>query len=1518
MSQVKKKNVVNMSRLHLAAASGSITELDELISMKYDVNAVSNESSNGRQTPLMLAARNGHLEPVIKLLKSGAHLETQDSYGQTALLRGIRGGQIAVIRVILEHKANPDHQDHYGVTALHMAVEMDSAEMVSLLVGFGANVEKKSNNKCQFPFMTPFRLACALNSLESAQELLDLKADVDSKDAHGTTALLDALSRQRNDLICLILRHNPNLYASSRQTEGVMPLSYAAGKLKTPFLVLLVEAKADVNKIDLGGKTALHFAARTNNVAAIEYLLRVGADYTLRDKTNRDPATYGAQYGSKGAVKILEAAWMNSGGSPRTADPLSLVKQKYILSKKLGEGAFGKVLAVTHKKSGNEYACKFIKRKKLSESAEAYLDSEIQIMFEVPHPGICRLYEVIKTKQAVCLIMEVLKGGDVLKRIVEKDILDEKEAAKIVRSVASTLGFLHGLGIIHRDLKPDNLMYRSTDPGSEVVIVDFGVAKHLEEKQKFAQSACGTPLYLAPEVIVGPQYTNMCDMWSLGVILYVMLCGRPPFYAKDRSQLFRKIKEGNFAFPEKYWRNVSQGAKDLIGKLLVVEPTKRATPKQVAADPWIRKYAVLNIEEKDDKSSDQEKKKQELMAEGFASLSRTVKFLVAVKRLYHRFDLGSIDGASLRLLGAYRQGMFRNNRSSKNNSISAASCWSLMSRRVTDFSSMSLQPLMAVKVKNFEGDFVIERKYKGDLPGMKDHWWVSGSEGQMHVVSPAHITPISSSGKALPTPSRRYSFHKNNNNKHGGDDDDDGHNLSRPADDSGSSSSITKAVAMNISLEHNMRLVGPSKYQGKYASWAMRGSKDDLMELMCRKDRFTLMFWDHMRLFIKKFAGEQKEEHEMVSEAKRIQLMFLKTKSTLKLSLPKETIRKLDQSITANKVNAHIFDKAAHMCQAFIQKNLWVEIKTLVSEFKKILKNARSEQHHSLRKRLSLVFPKRLLDLMGCKVTNVPEGNSLDGQIISSTIQIASLQNGEEQDNDLKVKLHKILSSERYVELNALAKVVGEDSDLLVPGRRLYYAAIVKKKSRMVFSSSSERKLVLCNDIIAWLTPKLKLKTFLPLSELECLEFKGESRFAINHSKKTYEFYCNNDIEAKQWVQIINRTKQEWKQLGQNRRKTTQPQSEGVLSDIRHKREQAFSRMKKQALRDLIKRMKKPVEVKSRSKGFQTHANSFVGEDFVKWIVKEKLVPTPQEAVRIGNELVVSGYIEHVSGDHGFRNNNILYKINEKLVKVGDKGAAVVRTLGNNNSYSASRSMSTKQGGGGGAHRITWLECQAKIVWKVEGRTRIPHAVLCLWNEDAPGNDDNITLAEARAVADSKDPLKLRVIPGGVNVSEDESYYEEYQIKFESKEIRDKWLCILNDLQLDHEKQERTIRRIIDRAENVVLNLETIQISKEETARGGGGGVVVNGGAEAKRISNGDGGEGTYWITAGGDVKKLYVEPFLQADDFPHPSKSRAELEEVILQSLNAYFTELVEEVSTDSISALWKLLTTNTRFKIS
>lgn len=1471
----RKKNgdVSSLSKVHVAAATGSTSELDDLISLKYDINAMAGDGINGKQTPLMLAARNGHLEPVVKLLRSGAELETEDSHGQTALMRAVRGSHVAVIRVVVDYKANVNHQDHSGVSAVHLAVEMDSGEMINILVAAGANLELKSNQKSQFPHMTPLRMACSLNCIESVAELLELKADVDAADSYGTTCLLDALSRQKSDLMRLILHYKPDLYATSRQTEGVLPLSYAAGKLKTPFLILLVDAKVDVNRVDLGGKTALHFAARTNNTTAVEYLLRVGADYTLRDKSNRDPAGYGNQYGSKEAVKLLEAAWISGG---KNADPLSQVKKNYNIKKKLGEGAFGKVLLVTHKRTGKDYACKFIKRKKLSDDAETYLDTEIQIMFEVPHPGICRLFEVIRSKQAVCLILEVLRGGDVLQRIVEKDMLDEKEAARVVRSVANTLGFLHGLGIIHRDLKPDNLMYRTKDKESEVVIVDFGVAKHLNKPTDFAMSACGTPLYLAPEVITGPKYTYMCDMWSLGVIMYVMLCGRPPFYAKDRTALFRKIRAGEVNFPDKYWKNVSEGAKDLIKKLLVKKPGKRATPEEVAAHPWIQQHSGLQYQDSVSKLGEFDEKDSENLDAGYAALERVVSFLVAIKRFYARFNLGKIDAAALRLLGAYRQGQFRDRSRSRGISRSDSPSRSRSSSLSRRLQKKPLQPLMVVHVYGFKGDFVIERKYEGGLEGMKNHWWVSGAGGQMHVVSPDNMTQVDRKGRSGP-PSlhlhRRSSFVQ------------------------------SKLVDADITLQQEVKIIGPGAYAGKVVQFKMSGSKDDLMEITSKRDRVTLMFWKHMRLFTMGFHKKQlnsKEQVIMIEEAKRIQLMFLKQGASLKLTcLPDKTVEDLDHKVTSGKFGPNIFEKVILQCTKIIKSTLWETLSRQTSKFQNEIQRMRendAKSSISMTNRLSLSLPRRFLDLMGSKPLPKNAGSGTKGVILESMVQIASVQSGDENTKDLQSKIRKILNSDLYSELNALAKVVGEESELLVPGRRLYFAGVIQKKSNGLFSPMRERKLVLCNDTIAWLTPKLKLQRFLPLNEIT-MTVQEPNKFCLHHAKKTYEFVANTSIEMKQWDHLIKKTKEEWSKQAMESGHKKNAKGEGVLSDIKQNRERQFARMKRSALRELVTRLQHGVEIKDRTHRLKTYSDCFLGEDLVKWMLSENLCDAANGAIRIGNELVANGYMQHVTQDYGFKNNNYLYVINKKSLRRAGKGAAIVASLCALRQTSFSKSCSLRRGGN---QRIKWIACTAKVAWKQEGRSKVPHAVLHLLSETEESGGESITLADSVAKKDGGDPTKFRVIPGGVDLREDDNYYTEYQLACETEEQRDQWVEMLNCLASDKKTLTRNLQAVIDRAQQLIQTVLAIVKSH-----------IIMASSDEEGIDLPDL-PGALFIRLGQKILPLYLQDIFAEGDFPFPLHVESKLREILLQGLDDFFSQSMNEGYTDAMSSIWKLISTN------
>ena len=148
------------------------------------------------------------------------------------------------------------------------------------------------------------------------------------------------------------------------------------------------------------------------------------------------------------------------------------------------------------------------------------------------------------------------------------------------------MAYIHSKGIVHRDLKPENLLYAAPSPNENLKLADFGLA-HILKENEILETACGTPGYVAPEVLNGDGYQTPVDMWSLGVVLYILLCGFPPFYDDSTRILFEIIKQGRYDFPPEYWDDVSESAKDLIRKLLVVDPAQRLTAAQVKEHPWV-------------------------------------------------------------------------------------------------------------------------------------------------------------------------------------------------------------------------------------------------------------------------------------------------------------------------------------------------------------------------------------------------------------------------------------------------------------------------------------------------------------------------------------------------------------------------------------------------------------------------------------------------------------------------------------------------------------------------------------------------------------------------------------------------------------------------------------------------------------------------------------------------------------------------------------------------------------------
>lgn len=272
--------------------------------------------------------------------------------------------------------------------------------------------------------------------------------------------------------------------------------------------------------------------------------------------------------------------------SKKKATGPAKIEDNYKMGKIIGRGAFSVVKEGIRKANNKKYAIKCISKKLIDKKELALLEREIDIMKKLQHPNIIQLMEVIDTPETLYLVLEFAPGGELFDAIVNKGQYSEEDAAHLVKQILEAIKYVHDHGIAHRDLKPENLLLgESTDGKDFVKIADFGLSKDFGEEQ--LQTSCGTPDYVAPEVLLGEPYDMSVDIWSIGVITYVLLCGFPPFYGEAQKELFENIMSGSYDFPDPEWTEVSQEAKDFIRHILVVDPTKRYTAEECLADPWI-------------------------------------------------------------------------------------------------------------------------------------------------------------------------------------------------------------------------------------------------------------------------------------------------------------------------------------------------------------------------------------------------------------------------------------------------------------------------------------------------------------------------------------------------------------------------------------------------------------------------------------------------------------------------------------------------------------------------------------------------------------------------------------------------------------------------------------------------------------------------------------------------------------------------------------------------------------------
>lgn len=271
-------------------------------------------------------------------------------------------------------------------------------------------------------------------------------------------------------------------------------------------------------------------------------------------------------------------------GSTRGGATGDAILPNYKLGKTLGIGSFGKVKIAEHVLTGHKVAIKILNRRKVKNmEMEEKVRREIKILRLFMHPHIIRLYEVIETQTDIYMVMEYVKSGELFDYIVEKGRLQEDEARRFFQQIISGVEYCHRNMVVHRDLKPENLLL---DSKCNVQIADFGLSNIMRDGH-FLKTSCGSPNYAAPEVISGKLYAGPeVDVWSCGVILYALLCGTLPFDDENIPNLFKKIKAGIYTLPS----HLSALARDLIPRMLVVDPVKRITIREIREHPWFQAH----------------------------------------------------------------------------------------------------------------------------------------------------------------------------------------------------------------------------------------------------------------------------------------------------------------------------------------------------------------------------------------------------------------------------------------------------------------------------------------------------------------------------------------------------------------------------------------------------------------------------------------------------------------------------------------------------------------------------------------------------------------------------------------------------------------------------------------------------------------------------------------------------------------------------------------------------------------
>lgn len=271
------------------------------------------------------------------------------------------------------------------------------------------------------------------------------------------------------------------------------------------------------------------------------------------------------------------------------------INRDYKFIRRFGLGSFSKVFLAEHISTGQQRCIKKMNKNDLNDNEQVDVPNEIQILKEIDHPNIMKIFEHYEDEYYIYIVSEYYSGGELFDFIQTNGAVSEEIAANIIGQILLALNYLHKNNIIHRDLKPENLIFEVKEPNALLKLIDFGSSKRTQRNEHL-RTTFGTIYYIAPEVLQH-NYDFKCDIWSCGVIAYILICGKPPFNGQRDSEIIKKIKAGKVDMEKGIWKDVSEETKSFIAKMLTLDPNTRPTAKELLKDPFFKKSWKEHISE---------------------------------------------------------------------------------------------------------------------------------------------------------------------------------------------------------------------------------------------------------------------------------------------------------------------------------------------------------------------------------------------------------------------------------------------------------------------------------------------------------------------------------------------------------------------------------------------------------------------------------------------------------------------------------------------------------------------------------------------------------------------------------------------------------------------------------------------------------------------------------------------------------------------------------------------------------